>query len=110
MRCEQHRFPGMAGYYQGFCQKFSDVVAPLTSLASPNSTFVWSETCQFVFEAAKALLCSAPVLAAPNFTHPFKLEVDASALGTGAVFLQEDEHPICYFQKVQKTTAAFQYD
>lgn len=34
---------------------------------------------------------------------PFKLEVDASALGAGTVLLQEDEqdidHPICYFSK-----------
>lgn len=43
------------------------------------------------------------MLAAPNFTRPFKLEVDASALGPGAVLLQEDEygidHPVCYFSK-----------
>lgn len=49
------------------------------------------------------MLTSAPVLAAPNFTHSFQLEVDASALGMGAVLLQEDdegfEHPICYFSR-----------
>lgn len=41
------------------------------------------------------------MLAAPDFARPFKLEVDASALGAGAVLLQEDEravdHPVCYF-------------
>ena len=56
-----------------------------------------------MLESAKALLCSAPALAAPNFTHSFKLEVDASACGAGAVLLQEEEqsidHPICYFSK-----------
>ena len=35
--------------------------------------------------------------------RPFKLEVEASALGAGAVLLQEDEcgvdHPICYFSR-----------
>lgn len=102
-RRELRRFLGMAGYYRAFCKNFSDVVAPLTSLASPKFPFQWSETCQAAFEAAKALLCSAPVLAAPNFTRPFKLEVDASALGAGAVLLQEDEHgvdhPVCYFSK-----------
>ncbi len=44
-----------------------------------------------------------PILAAPNLTRPFKLEVDASACGTGAVLEQEDEqsidHPVCYFSK-----------
>lgn len=38
---------------------------------------------------AKALLWSAPVLPAPDFKRPFKLEVDASYCGTGAILLQE---------------------
>ncbi|KAK2895729.1 hypothetical protein Q8A73_015217 [Channa argus] len=102
-RHELRRFLGMAEYYRAFCKNFSDVPAPLTSLVSPKTPYQWSEKCQSAFQAAKALLCSAPVLAAPNFTHPFKLEVDASALGAGAVLLQEDDagidHPICYFSK-----------
>lgn len=43
------------------------------------------------------------MLAAPDFTRPFKLEVDACVLGAGAVLLQEDEHgidhPVCYFSQ-----------
>lgn len=35
--------------------------------------------------------------------HRFKLEVDVSALGAGAVLLQEGpdgvDHPVCYFSK-----------
>lgn len=80
------RFLGMCGYYRGFCCHFADVVAALTSLSSPKTEFVWSLACQHAFEAAKALLCSAPVLSAPNFQRPFKLEVDASGFGAGAVF------------------------
>jgi hypothetical protein len=105
-RRELRRFLGMTRYYRGFCKNFSGVVASLTSFASPKVPFQWSEKCQFAFEAAKALLCSAPVLAAPDFVRPFKLEVDASALGVGAVLLQEDErgidHPVCYFSKKLK--------
>lgn len=44
------------------------------------------------------------VLAAPIFAAPFKLEVDASAAGAGALLLQEDsagiDHPVCYFSKM----------
>jgi hypothetical protein len=40
--------------------------------------------CQCAFEAAKSLLCSAPVLAAPDFSRPFQLEVDASAVSVSA--------------------------
>lgn len=102
-RRELRRFLGMAGYYRSFCRNFSTVVHPLTSLLSPRNDFVWSESCQHAFNSIKTLLSSAPVLAAPDFSRPFKLEVDASALGTGAVLLQEDDigldHPICYFSR-----------
>ncbi|XP_039872749.1 uncharacterized protein LOC120724566 [Simochromis diagramma] len=63
---------------------------------------------QEAFDSAKALLCSAPVLGAPDFTRAFKLEVDASAYGAGAILLQEDDrgidHPVCYFSKKWKLT------
>ena len=97
------RFLVMCGYYRGFCRNFSDVVAPLTGLVSPLKTFDWSPACQAAFVSAKALLCSAPVLAAPCFTRSFKLEVDASACGAGAVLLQEDDqaidHSVSYFSR-----------
>lgn len=101
MKRALRRFLGMCGYYRGFCHNFSHVVAPLTDLVSPSKPFVWSPACQAALESAKALLCRAPVLAAPCFTQPFKLGVDASACGAGAVLLQEDkqnvDHPGCYF-------------
>lgn len=100
-RRELRRFLGMTGYYRCFCKNFSVVVTPLTKLCSPKVPFEWSVECQHAFESAKSLLCSTPVLAAPNFSRPFKLEVDASATGAGAVLLQDDEegvcHPVCYF-------------
>lgn len=91
----------MTGYYRCFCKNFSVVVAPLTRLCSPKVPFVWDDECQRAFVSAKSVLCSAPVLAAPNFSRPFKLEVDASATGAGAVLLQDGEgdvrHPVSYF-------------
>ncbi|XP_073807553.1 uncharacterized protein [Danio rerio] len=102
-RRQLRRFLGMAGYYRGFCKNFSSVVTPLTNLLSPSRQFKWSSECQHAFESIKALLCEAPVLMAPNFEKPFKMEVDASAVGAGAVLLQEDkegiDHPICYFSR-----------
>ena len=83
-RRELRRFLGMAGYYRCFSRNFSVVVAPLTSLCSPAVPYVWSTACQCAFEAAKSLLCSAPVLAAPDFSRPFQLEVDASAVSVSA--------------------------
>jgi len=100
-RRELRRFLGMTGYYRCFCKNFSVVVAPLTKLCSPVIPFVWTKECDYAFDAAKSLLCSAPILAAPNFVLPFQLEVDASGTGAGAVLLQVGEdgvhHPVSYF-------------
>lgn len=102
-RRQLRRFLGMVGYYRTFCKNFSTVVAPLTTLSSPKVPFKWSAECSAAFESAKALLCNAPVLTAPNFDKPFKLEVDASIVGAGAVLLQEDEEgvdrPISFFSR-----------
>ena len=44
-----------------------------------------------------------PVLQSPDWTKSFKLSVDASDLGVGAVLSQKDvndeEHPVAYFSK-----------
>ena len=51
----------------------------------------------------KAMLCSSPVLAAPQFDRPFKLAVDASAQGCGAVLFQQGDddydHPVSFYSK-----------
>ena len=102
-RRELRRFLGMTGYYRTFCRNFSEVVHPLTSLTSPKMPFKWTPECQRAFENVKALLCHAPVLAAPDFGKPFRVEVDASAVGAGAVLLQDDpnavEHPVSFFSR-----------
>ena len=95
------RFLGMAGYYRKFCKNFSEVAVPLTNLLKKNVKYVWSDNCQRSFENLKSLLCSKPVLAAPDFCKPFSIAVDASDLGAGAVLLQNDddgvEHPVSYY-------------
>ena len=48
--------------------------------------------CQNAFKKLKTHLCSAPVLAYPDFTKPFLLDIDASDTGIGAVFSQLDEN------------------
>lgn len=100
---ELRRFLGMAGYYRAFCRNFSDIALPLTDLLRLSQKFVWDAACQHAFNAIKTLLCSVPVLAAPDHSRPFKIDVDASATGAGAVLLQDDadgvEHPVAYFSK-----------
>ncbi len=102
-RRELRRFLGMAGYYRGFCRNFATLVAPLTDLLKASLKFVWSPECEHAFNGAKDLLCKAPILAAPNFSRAFLLEVDASGVAAGAVLLQRSEGdvelPVCYFSK-----------
>lgn len=102
-RTELRRYLAMVGYYRGFCKDFSVVATPLTDLLSPKVNFVWSEACQAAFDRTKSLLLNAPVLVAPSFDKPFKLAVDASDTGMGAVLLQDGpdgiEHPVSYFSK-----------
>ena len=97
------RFLGMAGYYRKFCKNFSGIVEPLTNLLKKSTKFKWNDKCQDAFDRLKAILKSTPVLLAPDFDKCFKLAVDASDVGIGAVLLQEDnngiDHPVCYFSK-----------
>lgn len=100
-KSELMRFLGMAGYYRSFCPNCSSVVAPLTELLRAKSKFEWTPKCEHAFENVKRLPMSSPVLTAPQLDKPFKLQVDASQVGAGAVLLQADEgginSPIIYF-------------
>lgn len=82
------RFLGLVGYYHCFCRNFSSLVASLTDLLRAKVKFVWSPHCKQAFCNVKALLCSTPVLLAPRLEQPFKLHVDASHTGVGAILLQ----------------------
>jgi hypothetical protein len=100
---ELMRFLGMIGYYRSFCYNFSTVVSPLTNLLKGRTPYVWSADCEAAFENTKLLLSTAPVLAAPRLDQPFKIQVDASQVGAGAVLMQVDENnidrPVCCSKK-----------
>lgn len=102
-RRELMRFLGVIGYYRKFCANFSDIVVALTNLLRKGKKFIWCDKCQDAFTTVKSLLINAPVLQAPDFDKQFKLGVDASDVGAGAVLLQESkdgfDHPVCYFSK-----------
>jgi hypothetical protein len=59
---------------------FSQLVAPLTDLTKKGA-FRWTEEAQKTFDHMKEVMSTCPVLALPDFTHPFMLECDA--LGEG---------------------------
>ena len=100
---EVKRFLGMAGYYRRFCRNFSAIAEPLTALLKKGVDFVWSNECHNAFLDIKTFLSNAPVMAAPEFSKPFKLAIDASDSAIGSVLFQEDDqgidHPIAFFSR-----------
>ncbi|CAB0029779.1 unnamed protein product [Trichogramma brassicae] len=93
------RFLGMVGWYARFIARDSEIKAPLTKLLKKTEEWKWGEEQQTAFERLKSALTSAPVLARPDFSKPFKVQCDASGVAVGAVLTQEQqdgEHPIVY--------------
>ena len=103
---ELRTFLGMVGYHRRGIKGFSEIASPLYELLNSYppgrkkrrsnkvgilSQWNWLPIHQTAFENLKVKLTSAPVLAFPNFSQPFILEVDASHKGLGAVLMQEQD-------------------
>jgi len=91
---ELRKFLGLTNYFRKFIERYSCLVAPLTSLTRKGaflSPEAWTTDCQAAFEAVKKVVASDIVLRFPDYSLPFRVEVvtDASMYGTGAVLMQE---------------------
>ena len=60
------QFLGMASYYRRFIPRFAKLAEPLHHLTGKNVPFQWTPTLQEAFDALKAKLTAAPVLAYPT--------------------------------------------
>ena len=84
-------------YYHHFIKGYAKVAHPLyDQISGDNATqkkkkVRWTEDCQEAFNVLKALCTSAPILAFADFTKPFKLHMDASTTGLGAILYQEQD-------------------
>ena len=95
---EVRRFQGLASYYRRYIPHFLKIVAPLNALTQKGSQFMWTKECDSAFTTLKEYLVQAPTLQYPQFgpeASEFSLQTDASAVGLGAVF-EQDEHVIAY--------------
>ena len=96
-------FLGLTNYYRRFVHKYTSIVHPMQRLTRDDVKWDWSSACQEAFEKLKEKLCTAPILAYPDFGKTFKLEIDASGLGLGAVLSQKGadnrDHVIGYWSR-----------
>lgn len=116
---ELRSFLGFASYYRRFVEGFAKLAAPLHKLVSTVAGTkskrgsgkplgeLWTAQCEDSFEALKAKLVTAPVLAYADFSKPFILETDASYSGLGAVLSQATEggiRPVAYASRGLRPT------
>jgi hypothetical protein len=96
-----HSFHGFCNFYRSFIRGFSKITLPLNTLTKKGVEFQWTAAAQEAFDTLKEKMTEAPVLAHPDLTKPFELEVDVSGYAIGAVLLQRQEdgkrHPVNYF-------------
>ena len=107
-RKKLQQFLGMANFNRKFIPRYSEIVAPLSSLTSSKVTFKWGEVHQAVFASIKQHLSDAPGLFLADWNKPFHIETDASKIGVGAVLYQSNDEgqqlPLGYFSKTLSKT------
>jgi len=93
------RFLGLCNYFRRFVPKYSEVARPLTRLTGKDAFHTpFTEQESESFKKLKRSLVSPPVLAIPNFSHPFEVFVDASDIACGGILLQ-NKRPVAYYSK-----------
>ncbi|KAL1915429.1 uncharacterized protein VTP21DRAFT_6887 [Calcarisporiella thermophila] len=84
------QFLGLATYYRRFVKDFATIARPLTRLLKKDNLFSWTDEHQSAFETLKEKLTSAPILAQPDYSKPFVVYTDASAIGLGVVLAEQN--------------------
>ncbi|XP_019465431.1 PREDICTED: uncharacterized protein LOC109363633 [Lupinus angustifolius] len=90
-------FLGLTSFYRKFVKNYAALTAPLTDLLRLQN-FTWPNEAHSAFTNLKNVMSTTPVLHLPDFSLPFDVEIDASAVVIGAV-LSQGGHPLAFFSK-----------
>jgi hypothetical protein len=90
-------FLGLASYYRQFIKDYGKICKPLFE-GLQKGQFTWSTPQLHAFNKIKEALCSASVLALPDFSKPFIVEANASDTSIGVVLMQEGK-PLSFLSK-----------
>lgn len=88
-------FLGLTGYCRRFIQNYASIATPMTNLLRKDS-FKWTETTDESFKKLKEDMITAPILAFPDSSLQFEIEIDECGLGIGVVLMQKI-HPIAFY-------------
>ena len=104
-------FLGMVQYHRDLWARWSDMLAPLTSLVgecgqtkvskakgTKKVPWHWDKVHQEAFDHVKATITKEVVLAYPDFSKVFEIYTDASSKQLGAVITQANR-PIAFFSR-----------
>lgn len=80
----------MLNYYRRLIKEFSHIAKPLTKLTPLLAEFIWDDECQEAFEKLKHDLMNHVTLKIPDFSQPFYVTTDVSAIACGATLSQRE--------------------
>ncbi len=79
---------GFFNFYHPFIKGFAQIVQPLNQLTKKMQEWKWGHKEQQAFNKLKKLVMEEPVLAHPDLTQQFKVEVNASGYMVGTTLVQ----------------------
>lgn len=84
------RFNGFVNYFRKFIPHFSELMAPLTTLASASVPFQWNADIQEAFDQVRQAIANVTTLSLPKYDRLlfFSIETDASDIALGGVLKQ----------------------